>query len=420
MFEIKEELKGHSFKGFEGIKVWRLLYLPSENNRIMHIKSDWFRIFYHILIKKTKYKLTSTNSDLLFFLFYKDRNDFRRINKNMLSLVESKDILDTIHQKHIQQINIKFIISTLSKLPQWIKILNATRLTKKQKLVALDYLIFNYKCAFDIRKIKFKQYKLAIIFNDADTIGNYISQYLQLLHINTASMQHGVILSPQKDILNIDFAGIELKNFISNHFMAWNNFTKAQAIKAGIPKEKIDVVGIVRCMDITKLPVHPNKKVFGVVLDGRYTAQTNKALIECANYVSRKLNMHFVLKYHPSDNCHLYDNIVNAEFYLGPYDKNKSIQDYALDVDFSIIGNSTVYMELVFLHHPTYRLINPNSQLDKYKDIKILSFAQKEELLKCIQSNKNKDTEIKELFNVLCTIENVRDSYRNYILSKLK
>lgn len=419
MFEIKEELKGCIFKGFEGIEVWRILYLPSENERILNIKSDYFRIFYHILLKKTKYKLISTGSDLLYFLFYKGRKDFQQINENMLSLVESKDVLDVVDLKHVNQINLSFIISIVRKIPQWIITLNKTRLSKKQKLIALDYLILNYKCAFDIKKIKFKHYKFAIIFNDADTVGNYVSQYLQSLNIQTASMQHGVILAPRKDIKNIDFAGIELNNFVSDHLMAWNNFTKEQAIKTGIPKEKIDVLGIVRCMDVYKLPLQPFKKIFGVVLDGRYTAKTNISLIECANYISEKLNMKYILKYHPSDNPHLYDNIVNKKFYIGFYDKNKSIKEYALDVDFSIIANSTVYMELVFLFHRTYRLSSIDLFFDKYSNIKTMSFSNKEELMNLIQLNKDDVSEMNNLFNILCTVENVRDSYKNYILSKL-
>ena len=42
---IKDALRGLNFKGFEGFEVWRILYQPSESERILHIRTNWAKIF---------------------------------------------------------------------------------------------------------------------------------------------------------------------------------------------------------------------------------------------------------------------------------------------------------------------------------------------------------------------------------------
>ena len=408
---IKDALRGLNFKGFEGFEVWRILYQPSESERILHIRTNWAKILYHILFKKTTIVLEENGGKILFFMFYSGRSDFERINENVYSLVDIKDRLIVTFNKRRKQISINFLWRCFLNMFQWSKQLEQTGLCYEQKKVALDYLIMNFKCAFDMQKITLKHYKLAVIFNDADTIGNYVCQYCKNRAIETASLQHGVILAPHPDIANIDFAGIELCNSISDHFLVWNNFTKYQALKAGKREENIEVCGIIRCMDVRPEVNKNNKKKFGVVLDGRYTAELNLLLVTIANKVAKDMNMKYYLKYHPSDSPHLYDHITDNDYYIGAYDKTKTIKQYAGDVDFSLIANSTVYMELVFLKHTCYRLCSDKSSLDKYKDVGIMNFSSAEHVVSLIKKGKGNSA---ELYDQLCTIEDVRSSYKSF------
>lgn len=408
---IKDALKDVEFKGFEGFEVWRMLYQPSESERILHIRTNWPKILYHILFKKTTIVLEENGGKILFFMFYSGRNDFERINENVYSLVDVKDKLIVTSNKWQKQISISFLWRCLLNMFQWWRRLEQTDLCYEQKKVALDYLIMNFKCAFDMQKIALKHYNLAVIFNDADTIGNYVCQYCKNRGIETASLQHGIILAPHPDIANIDFAGIELCNSISDHFLVWNNFTKYQALKVGKKEENIEVCGIIRCMDMCPITNKNNKRIFGVVLDGRYTAELNLLLVATANKVAKAMNMRYYLKYHPSDSPYLYDNITDNNYYMGAYDKTKTIRQYASDVDFSLIANSTVYMELVFLKHVCYKLCSDKLPLDKYKDASIVDFSSAEQAISLIRESKDNSP---ELYDQLCTVEDVRSSYKNF------
>jgi hypothetical protein len=238
-------------------------------------------------------------------------------------------------------------------------------------------------------------------------------QYFKKRNIKTATLQHGIVLSPRVGMNNVDFAGLELQNSNSDYFLAWNEFTRKEALKAGMDAEKIKVLGISRCIDLEdRIINNQDANVFGVVLDGEFTKDNNSVLIEFAKEIARRLEMKFIVRFHPRMNVHLYDELlVNDNSLLEISDKNEDIYQYMEKVKFSLIANSTVYIEMIFMHHVVYKY---NSLMDKYETVKWGAFSNIEELLNKVNSRENNISEKNLLYHELITIPNIKESYTNF------
>ena len=85
--------------------------------------------------------------------------------------------------------------------------------------------------------------------------------------------------------------------------------------------------------------------------------------------------------------------------------------DYANMVDFSIVGSSTVFTELIFLGHEVIRYSNQGIK-DKYRDIKVgLTFSEPKQIVDVYNKG---NFEVDSLFDDLCSIREVRSSYQTF------
>jgi hypothetical protein len=233
-------------------------------------------------------------------------------------------------------------------------------------------------------------------------------QKFKNLNIKTATLSHGIFLA-ERDINKIDYCGLELKATNSDFFLAWNNFTYSEAIKQGIKPEKIKVLGIPQFVKTNKINCNKDKKTFGIILENKSGEEYNKKLIYCANKLSYILNFKFSVRYHPSFSGDEYDNLIDKKNFIGK-NKDVEISNYCKKVNFSLIANSSVFIELIFLKHKIYRFSSDNIY-DKYRDFNFNSFKNFDELNNLI---KNKIDQSSELFEQLCTVNNVKSSYLNF------
>jgi hypothetical protein len=275
----------------------------------------------------------------------------------------------------------------------------------------MNELLFIFKCDLQTKNINIANYKLLVVYYDANSLYNYYVQKFQKHSIKTATLQHGVALARRENINNLDFAGIEFGNCISDYLLAWNQFTYEEAIRSGIEKERIIIAGILRCIN---LPVIDNKreekKIFGVVLDGIFTEESNLFLIQYANKLAKQLNCKYILKYHPAFDGNEYYRAIDKDCFLYTCEKNMSVFEYAKTVDFSLVANSTVFFELVYMQHCVYHYLS-NYMTDKYRNIPYNSFSSFDELLK-ILNEKNDHTQ--KLFDICCSVSNIEKTYKDF------
>lgn len=420
MIEIKEELRDVKLKGFENYDLAKILYMPSEFDRIYphkdrSIVSLFFSLLKHSFFQKEHFRYQEIpNSSILFVFIPSDkRKDVTDLFNSVVSLVHTKDTLITSKSSLLKKVNIITGIKLLPYLYYWNKKLKETNLGKYQKLKILLQLVIILKRDFQTSFINISKYKLLVVFFDASPLYNFYVQKFQQAGIETATLQHGVILSRREKFNhNIDFAGIELNNCISNYLLAWNQFTYQEAIKSGIDKKRIQVVGISRCINWPTIKKTAEKKIFGIILDGKFTEETNLSMISCANKLAEYLNCKYIVKYHPAFIGDEYDNVIEKKYFSYICKSDLSIPEYAELVDFSLIANSSAFIELVYIKHKTYRFSDGNA-IDKYRDIPSYVFKSFSELIDLYNSKNNPSIDEK-LYEILCTVENIKESYQKF------
>ena len=240
---------------------------------------------------------------------------------------------------------------------------------------------------------------------------SFWEEIFRLKNIKTASLQHGQFISYREDMVN-NF-GIELRTFKSDFLLCWNKYTKREAVLSGIEESKLPILGIIgyaskehwnRC-------IKPNNNIFGVVIGHPDYIDENIVLINAANSLSRAKGLKYYLKLHPNYKEDFFKDIVDQSYYLGNIKKGIAMMDYANIVDFSIVGASTVFAELVFLGHEVIRYSNQSIR-DKYRDIKAgLTFSEPEKIVDAYNIG---NFEVDSLFDDLCSIREVRAAYQKF------
>ena len=131
-------------------------------------------------------------------------------------------------------------------------------------------------------------------------MNHFFVQMCQNRKVLTMTLQHG-IFARKSVIHTITDTAFELSESISEYYLAWNQYTKDEAIKVGLGPEKIIVLGAPKYIN-TKEPTEickADNDVFGVILNNSAFDKHNRCLIEMANQIYNKTGLKYVLRYHP-------------------------------------------------------------------------------------------------------------------------
>lgn len=228
-----------------------------------------------------------------------------------------------------------------------------------------------------VNNLNFAKYQLIVVYFDANSCSSALVQIAKQKGCDTATLMHGIFNAPKEHPQNIDETGFSFTASTANHFLAWNQFSKDEAMKSGIAEHKIHIVGIPKFIGREVPPQGVPTNCFGVILGWIDNDVENKNLINIANIVAKKLGLKYYLRYHPSFLGNEYANIVTAD-YQG--NLKGSIEEYISQTDFSIVGNSSMIIELLYLGHSAFHLHTPNI-LDKYENINSISFETADQLV---------------------------------------
>lgn len=248
-------------------------------------------------------------------------------------------------------------------------------------------------------------YNLCFCFYDAAPYQNFLIQYAKIHGCKTATLQHGIMLSPRVGLEdNLDFAGHEFRASVSDYFLAWNEFTKNEAIKTGIEENKLKVVGISKCIGVTPPTYSPNSNKIGIILDGKFEEHNNIPLIRIVQGWAKNNGFKCIFRYHPDYKATEYEDYLDKSV-SDTCKKTDSLYDFIKDISFCVVANSTVLFELEYFCIPFIRY-SSNDLLDKFKDYPSVSFTSKydfDEAYKKMMSSEKKafvsaDIKYKEFF----------------------
>lgn len=258
----------------------------------------------------------------------------------------------------------------------------------------------------EIKSYDFSNTNLGVVLYDLASLDCLFVHYLKMKGITTATLQHGMTCEQNVASLMYGYA---------DYFLVMNQLTRDEAIQAGIPEEKIKIMGNPKYayQDHMGTRKTTKKNTFGVILPGGNSDEIQKIckeLIKYSNLISDKLNIPFYIKYHPSTRELIYDDFPNKKYFLGHLPLNSSVLEYADLVDFTLIAISTVFVELLYLGHPVYRMC-VETNADPYKKITKNSFHNMDELIELIQNNAETQN---ELFEYICHTRTPEQNFENF------
>ncbi|MGQ1946427.1 hypothetical protein ACT3CD_04910 [Geofilum sp. OHC36d9] len=413
MSQIKDEVESLKFKMLENYDISSLLYHLSESVRtnIYDDKFPCLNLIGKILFRKRIFEfIDNESSDILFFYSHDTkRQDLWNMFKSVYSLTANRAVFIYRKFKRIYPAFPPIRLSYL--LIDWYLTLKKTNLCYSDKLNIIGQFIDIFFLSSYIKGLNFKNYKAVVVMYDASYLDNFIIQTFKHRGVKTCTLQHGVVVAGKSNSMNIDFSGLELNNSISDYLLVWNEATKIEALKAGIDAKRIRVLGIPKCIGYEdySLNLTENKNtVFGIILDGRFTADNNHRMILIANEFCKISGYHYILRFHPAFKGNEYNEYIDFNFCDGNFDKSLPITEYIESVDFSLISNSTMLYELCYFKHRVYRYLK-NIEEDKFLNIPMKSFNSLSGFLNLYSSY---DSEA--IWSQACSVKNISLSYFNF------
>lgn len=399
------------FKGFKDID-WEKVF---NRTKLLHRCSSysWFSSIRWILASLAPQKIMYVesfveNHKILCYTSDTTRASYEQQFDSFSELLNASKVKAYQTGKHSINLHLRLWISWINELRKY----NAPFDLKCHMLKDLSELFQfqNY-----LKTLPITEYKALVVFCDAMLDQAFLVSYCKQLGLKTITLQHGQFTAKRDDVfIN---SGAELSSTSSDYFLAWNNMTIEEAKKENVCHEGFIKSGILGYLnteykeaDIVEAPL------FGVVLDHPSFESNNIELIKAANILSQKTGLDYVLKLHPNYDTHHFDAIVNGHF-KNIVTKGIPIVEYANQVRFSLVGSSTVFVELVYINHRTIRYSN-GSTIDKFRDVPFgATFKRCEDILDAYSNVDLSDEEKSNLFDYLCSFKNVKKRYIEVINS---
>lgn len=388
--------------------VWRMLFATS-----------FRRIDGYSLVSKADAKLLFFFSDE-----YRRRNDLEGMFRKVADLCVDKDIMTPgMLEKRFDATGVKFLFF----IPIWLLQIRRFRLSLQEKLILISKIIFIKKWVEYLqRHIDPNKYGLLMTLCDAHVIDNIITQYFKKAGIFTATLQHGWCTRSLPDADNFNGIALHFEGFVSDFFLAWGEVAKARAIQSGLPANKIFCTGHPNYIGVHKVQqkLFPSKTI-GILLTRSiepYKTE-NINLIQIVNIIAQNYGLKYIVRYHPADSItdiREYEKIMHQEFFHGISNKDSTLEALIADIDFFIVGSSSVYAELLFLGAVSFRYTGIN---DFYDEVQWGKFTNADELISIINDENIDKTKCMERVlqygELLCGQGDIAENYRDFFRKSL-
>ena len=373
-----------------------------------------FYFFQYSLIKERAYEFVSSDNGRFLFLYglYNYRNDHQ---KTFLDFCKRFPDADVLYAKQLakKEYTLCRFFSSVPMFFVWLLQMLMCRVDLLSALNAIPYVLLCYYQMHYTKSLLKKDYKFIVSYYDASPDECFTIQEFKNKGITTMTLQHG-IFAKKNVVRSITDTAFEIEDSVSEYYLAWNQYTKDEAMRLGKCKDKVVVLGAPKYINYEEplTSTCSNENIFGVILNNSAFETHNMKLIETANEIARTTDMKYVLRYHPQMNGDEYQKMYGPGF-LCVNNNKTSIKEYASSVSFTIISSSSVFVDLLLLKHPTYRLKVFDE--DTYSTVPFNSFEKVEDLKILLQSNQIDKNAFKYLCNSYNTFKNYRDFFDSFL-----
>lgn len=387
-----------------------------------HTPNVWRVLFATIFRPVEGYSLVEkVDAKILFFYSqeYRRRNDLESMFHKVANLYETKDIMTPgITRKSFEVTGVMFLFF----VPLWLFQIKGLKISLHEKLTLIAKIIFIKKWVRYLQQhVDPIKYKLLVTLCDTHVADNIIAQYFKRAGCLTATLQHGWCIRSLPDADNISGIALHFEGFVSDIFLAWGEVTKARAVQSGVPSDKILCTGHPNYIGLRKVQQkRVALKIFGILLTRSiHPFKTeNINLINISNKIAQKYGMQYIVRYHPADSITdvaTYEAIMPRKCLHGTGSQNSALADLAADIDFCVVGSSSVYAELLFLGVAAFRYTAIN---DDYAEFPWGTFTNADELISILDNEYADKTKCMERVSkygeLLCGQGEIAENYRNF------
>lgn len=377
-------MKYYSLKGYDIQRLFNYIILM---DRALGKQSD-IRIIISILKKIMcreywPYLVKRETSNIILFMSFinkkKVRTDIVKMFDDVMSTVPNLQY-DILKISALRKFSIRKILYSVFFIVNIQKQLKG-KYTFHERILAIQCSLDYLDLFLGYDEIKdFNYYKLFVVYYDAPPLFNFTSQYLRLKGVKTATVQHGIMLAPRGvDKINLDYCGIEFNSFVSDFFLAWNDFTRKEALNSGLSEEKIIIVGCAKCIYADKIQPKNGSRTVGLILDGIMEKENNSDLLDIIKKFCEKMDYKCVVRFHPSYPLSEKKKLTLDKKYAIECPPS-NLSEFLAQCEFCVVSNSTCLFELEAIGFPFLHYSSRNEK-DKYKDYPLLSFGNTKEMI---------------------------------------
>lgn len=349
-------------------------------------KQVFSRLLKNILMKEHCYDVTVDNKrEGILFFYSADYYRFDNIKnfQNVVSCCENANVLKGLKRENtLKNFSLCCALRRILSIPS-LMLWHRKQWGKKQSFLRLlpFYFVLEDQWRF-LEKLDLTYFRALVVYYDAWFTDAALVQLFKSMGKKTATLQHAFFAAKTDKSSVLGENGIELECSNADFFLAWNEATVLEAKKQGLEVKNFRVLGIPRYigqdMENHSFQQNVKKRRFGVVLGAKDNENQNVAMVRLANIIAEKYGYQYYLKYHPAFSGVEYNKYTKPEYCLGNVEKAQTLPQYAQSVDFSIAGNSTVMMELLYLKYKTFHYTD-RDLYEKYSEMKEITFSNFEE-----------------------------------------
>lgn len=378
IIELRNCLNDKVFKGLEGYNVGTILTVPlflmdSEDGSNINLLKYVIK-----LCILWDYKEDADKQEIVYFksVDYLDASNYQKMFSSMIKAVGAGMRVDAIRRIHLDVNCFKYI--GLYRI--WEKtIFRINRNKEEAKFLTLHLLRAYIELEKFMRIVKDVGNHIVVTFCDVHPVDAIITQYVNLNGGTTVTLQHGHFNAMDR--------GWVFNQSRSDYFLLHGEYAKQEAIQSEHNEKGLVPVGMLNFIDVGRrdFELDRSNRNFALILNGPGAKEDNEGFILCANEFARVHNMKYIVRAHPAVPVERYESIIDKNCMLEVSKKEESISTLFDKVQFVMVGNSTVFIEALYLGKLAFRYAGISQ--DIYERIKWCRFSNAEELNRVYNSN---------------------------------
>lgn len=350
-----KQLKSINFPGLKDLQIDHLLF----NTTWFLIQMKTFDVIKSVVKRlfANSFYLDNRNifgKDLLLISYDYKRKDHTISWNTLKGLFDDYDELK-IGELSFSSKTVLPVSEILHSVSLWMKYVSRMKNvgTIIERCVLSAYLVELKRMQDKLNKIEFNN-KVGLLFFDGGSYENLIVQHLKRRDVTMITMQHG---QPVFHGLNVDRINQNMiLNFTSDYIIVTGEFSKKQFVKAGVPDDKVAVLGSWREIESYSESL---SNIFSVFLDCptlKGAIDSNYQMIKIAEEIADKFGESYLIKLHPLDNADRYSKVGIKRGKIAS--TNKMLQDIINQSKYCILHASGVFLDIIAKGKKAYCLKN--------------------------------------------------------------